>query len=31
MQSEDLQIIHQRIHDIIDVLNDFKHKKDENW
>lgn len=28
--GEDLQIIHQRIHDIIHVLNDFQTKKAEN-
>ncbi len=29
-QGEDLQIIHQRIHDIVLVLNDFNKKKDEH-
>jgi len=29
-QGEDLQIIHQRISDVIQILNDFQNKKDEN-
>jgi hypothetical protein len=29
-QGEDLQIIHQRIHDIVQILNDFQNKKEEN-
>ncbi len=29
-ESEDLQIIHQRIHDVIQILNDFQNRKQEN-
>ena len=29
-QGEDLQIINQRIHDIVSILSDFQNKKEEN-
>jgi hypothetical protein len=29
-QGEDLQIISQRIHDIVNIMSDFQNKKDEH-